>query len=209
MGDPPVLSPLWKIIRIYTKYYALDHSMTYQCYLHEKHMFWLFCSDSFDGLSISGHGKSYPGKIVTIWYVNGQNSKNLSKSNFRICPWSTFMGPILGHRSCRRLGMHQQIIWDTLKGSIWPHGAIPSLHGPYLLHPPYFGPWALREAIWNPWSRKTITSMTKVVGRINTLKHMYFDVLKRKIQKSHFLSFLWGQIWSKCPHKPNLLCEGL
>ena len=47
--------------------------------------------------------------------------------------------------------------------------------------------------------------MTKVVGRINTLKHMYFDVLKRKIQKSHFLSFLWGQIWSKCPHKPNLL----
>ena len=86
----PVLSPLWKIIRIHTKYYALDHSMTYQCYLHEKHMFWLFCSDSFDGLSISGHGKSYPGKIVTIWYVNGQNSKNLSKSNFRICPWSTF-----------------------------------------------------------------------------------------------------------------------
>ena len=39
--------------------------------------------------------------------------------------------------------MHQQIIWDTLKGSIWPQGAIPSLHGPYLLHiydPPYFGP---------------------------------------------------------------------
>ena len=90
MGNTPVLSPLWKIIRIHTKYYALDHSMTYQCYLHEKHMFWLFCSDSFDGLSISGHGKSYPGKIVTIWYENGQNSKNLSKSNFRICPWSTF-----------------------------------------------------------------------------------------------------------------------
>ena len=108
MGGTPVLSPLWKIIRIHTKYYALDHSMTYQCYSHEKHMFWLFCSDSFDGLSISGHGKSYPGKIVTIWYENGQNSKNLSKPNFRICPWSTFMGPILGHRSCRRLGMHQQ-----------------------------------------------------------------------------------------------------
>ena len=147
MGDSPVLSPLWKIIRIHTKYYALDHSMTYQCYLHEKHMFWLFCSDSFDGLSISGHGKSYPKKIVTIWYENGQNSKNLSKSNFRICPWSTFMGPILGHRSCRRLGMHQQIIWDTLKGSIWPQGAIPSLHGPYLLHPPYFGPW---ERLFEP-----------------------------------------------------------
>ena len=40
--------------------------------------------------------------------------------------------------------MHQQIIWDTLKGSIWPQGAISSLHGPYLLHLPF---WALREAI--------------------------------------------------------------
>ena len=98
MGGTPVLSPLWKIIRIHTKYYALDHSMTYQCYLHEKHMFWLFCSDRFDGLSISGHGKSYPKKKVTIWYENGQNPKNLSKSNFRICPWSTYiLGQILSY----------------------------------------------------------------------------------------------------------------
>ena len=42
--------------------------------------------------------------------------------------------------------MPQQIIWDTLKGSMWPQGAIPMQFARAIFAAPALF-WALREAI--------------------------------------------------------------
>ena len=117
-------------------------------------------------------------------------------------PMKYILGPILGHRSCRRLGMHQQIIWDTLKGSIWPQGAIPSGHGPYLLCQPHFGLCEL--GYLTPLVQENHFKYDQRGWSYKYLETHVFRCAKKKNQKKAFFIIFMGSNLVKMPAQTQL-----
>ena len=83
--------------------------------------------------------------------------------------------------------MHQQIIWDTVKGSVCPQGAIPDWYGPYLIPLVQKNHFKYDQSSW--WYKYLETHV--------------FRCAKKKNPKSHFF-ILIGSNLVKMPAQTQL-----
>ena len=119
-------------------------------------------------------------------------------------PMKYILGPILGHRTCRRLGMHQQIIWDALKGLIWPQGAIPN-SGHICCIRLILGP---ERGYLNPLVQENHCKYDQSGWSYKYLETHVFRCAKKKNPKKSFFIIFMGSNLVKMPAQTQLAVYG-